>query len=150
MQPILNLLARINLITQIFDLGAKVYDKLKKPKPDLKPTPTDMILSALDLADKVAYDMETVILTLKSLIPEDGDKNTHPMDKLKKVFIEYGFNPEIWDQFLTWYQNAEYGWSSFRDELKILVGEGMTIEQKRDIVTYVNRDKNKVKVKIKN
>lgn len=147
MQPIVNLLMRINLISQIFDLGVKVYDKLKKPKADIKPTTTDLILSALDLADKIAFDMETVKLTLNSIIADDTRKGISALDKLKEKFVEYGFNSAIWDQFVAWNNNAEFGWSSFRDELKILVGECMTPEQKKDIVTYkVNKNTHKIKI----
>ena len=148
MNPLLNLLQRLNLISNIIDVGAKIYDRFKKPKPELKPTTTDLILTAVDIADRVAFDMETVSFTLNAIIADDLDKDKSPKEKLKAKFVEYGFNPDVWDQFLAWHQNAEFGWTSFRDELKILVGEGMTIEQKKDIVTYVVSDKNKHKVKI--
>lgn len=150
MGSVLNLLTRIMQITTIIDAGKKIYSLVtpKRLKPELKPTPTDLILEAIDIADRAAYDMETVILTLKSLIPDDGDTKTHPMDKLKMVLVKYGFDPNKWDQLLEWYQRAEFGWTSFRDELKILVADGMSEQQKKDIVTYKPRDKTKVKVKL--
>lgn len=150
MNLLMNLLQRLNLISNIIDVGTKIYDRFKKPTTtDLKPTTTDLILTALDVADRISFDMETVSLTLNAIIADDPDKEKPAKEKLKSKLVEYGFNPEIWDQFLIWHKNAEFGWTSFRDELKILVGERMTLEQKKDIVTYVNHDKNKHKVKIK-
>lgn len=132
MGQLIVLLQRIIQIGNVVSLVSKIIDKIKpkKENPKLLPTPTDVLIDAIKKADQICYDMETVGLMLNSIC--DIEKKETLQQKLE----QYGLPRETFDQMSGWNKNAQFGWSSFRDELKILLSERLTEEQKRDRVVH--------------
>lgn len=151
MNAFLKLLSNLSRISALIELSKRIYNLkniFKKELPPQKPTATDLVMEALDLADSIAYDMETVKHTLNAIALLDDPKTEeerkkHPITKIREKFKEFGMDENTFTQCIEWVEKAEFCWSSFRDELRIMTREGMTIEQKKDIVTYKYKDKSK-------
>lgn len=133
MGQVLTIISRVFQALNLISAISGVVKKLKPAKPDPIPTRTDKLVSALELADKIEADMETVGMILLS-IPEAEKGET-----LHKIFESWGLPKETWDQMNTWNSNARFGWSSFRDELRIIFRERLTPEQQKDITVKTQK-----------
>jgi len=106
-------------------------------KKKLPPTATDTVYEAFEKADKICMDMETlgfVLGNLGDLIPDDPAAETKLSGK-EKVGLklkELGLEPETFDQMCEWNEKARFSWNSFRDELKILITDKMSKDQRND------------------
>lgn len=126
MGQVLTILSRVFQALNLISAISKIIAKLRPAKPEIVPTKTDKLVSAIDLADRIEADMEQVGMILAT-IPESERGET-----VQKIFESWGLPSETWDQMNTWNNNARFGWSSFRDELRIIFRERLTVEQQKD------------------